>query len=377
MSPNKAVNKAIPFFIHSTFRNFMGNQVKPHGLEWGLDGDAHMTYVPACLADDHHWSSKNHNDNNKNKNLLLPDHHHLDAPESRRGIVEAYNRWAFAKELEFKTSQEILELTLHNDGKHIQVQWKETNDSPTYTSTAHDDMEEMLKNDPAVKQGGHAAEVWINGVYEGTLNGEMGLSPLLLAIKRATGPGTRMVYYRYEGLIRIEKYFRGMLRKHQVFEHIMDNLIALEDPEILDSKTLIGTATVGDWIMGGQLTSRLHVEELENGDVKFVRPLYNDDVSTADRHFGLFKGRDDDKIAMVKKELQRLRFLASLKHPFVPKKWEDSPTDQATEQHMGTVVLMDKVPNSMDDASVCSSVVFLEDTEESPSLSHASSTFSE
>jgi hypothetical protein len=350
--------KSIPFFIHSTFRNFVGKQVKPYGLEWGLDGDAHITYVPASLAD--------------SKSSLLPD---LNAPESRRGIVEAYNRWAFAKELGFRTSDDILELTVHNDRKHIQVEWKESGDLK-YTATAHDHMDELLQNDPAAK-GGEAAEVWVNGVYEGTLNGEMSVSLLLLAIKRATGPGTRMSYYRYEGLIRIEKYFRGMLRKHQVFEHIMDNLIALEDPEVLDSKTLIGTATVVDWIMGGQLTSRLHVEVLENGDLKFVRPLYNDDISTADRHFGLFKGRDDVKIAMIHKELERLRYLASLKHPFVPKKWGDPKADEETQQHKNDVILMDKVPDTMDDSSVSSSVVFLEDAEESPALSHASSTFSD
>jgi hypothetical protein len=359
--------KSIPlFFIHSTFRNFMGRQVKPHGLEWGLDGDARVTYVPASFAD-----------GKSDQHSLQVDY--LDAPENRRGIVEAYNRWAFAKELEFKSTDDILGLTVHKDGKHIQVEWKKDTgggDLP-YTATAHDLMEELLKNDPAAK-GGELAEVWVNGVYEGTLDGEMSLSPLLLAIRRATGPGTRMSYYRYEGLIRIEKYFRGMLRKHQVFEHIMDNLIALEDPEILDSKTLIGTATVADWIMGGQLTSRLHVEVMENGDVKFVRPLYNDDISTADRHFGLFKGRDDVKIAMVRKELDRLRYLASLQHPFESKKWgADSKADKETQQHKNDVILMDKVPDTMDDLSVSSSVVFLEDTEDSPALSHASSTFSD
>jgi len=306
--------------------------------------------------------------------MEMPD---LTASESRRGIVEAYNRWAFAKELEFKTIDDILEMTIHNDGKHIHVEWREEK-GLKYNSTAHDDMEELLKKDPSAKDG-PPAEVWVNGVFEGVLHGEMSLSPLLLAIKRATGPGTQMSYYRYDGLIRIEKYFRGMLRKHQVFEHIMDNFIALEDPEIWDSRTLIGTATVRDWIMGGELTSRLHVEELENGDVKFVRPLYNDDVSTADRHFRLFKGRDDVKIAMVKKELDRLRYLASLKHPFVAQKWGEGKGTSATpEKREGDdIFLIDRVPDATEESSVSSNVIFLDEPQESKALSHASSTFSD
>lgn len=325
---------AIPFFVHSTFRNFMGNQVKPYGLEWGLDGDSYMTFVPADLT------------NGK----TMPN---LDAPETRRGIVEAYNRWASSKELEFKTVDDVEDVILHNDGIHIQVEWRELHRPCRVTK--HDDMEALLKQDAATN-GGDPAEVWVNGVYEGLLNGEMSLFPLILAIKRANGPGTQLSFCRYEGLIRIEKYFRGMLRKNQVFEHVMDNLITLEDVEVLDSKTLIGTSTLNDWIMGGNLTSRLHVEELDNGDIKFVRPLYNDDIHTADRRFGLFKGRDDDKIALVQKELHRLRFLATLKHPFSCRKiTKQAQKEERTLNNFGTIIV-DRVPQEMD-ASVSTSVI--------------------
>lgn len=208
-------------------------------------------------------------------------------------------------------------------------------------------------------------EVWINGVYEG-LSKEDHLDHLFLAIDRATGPGTQLVYYRYADVIRIEKSFRGYLRKHQVFEHVLDNLITLEDPQILNGRALIGTATLPDWIMGGQLTSRLYVEKLANGDWKFVRPLYDDDLSTADRHFGLKKGRDDVKIAMITKEVERLRHLATLPHPFVAQPWgEEKKEASPTAMELEGMGLLKKALPTRDDSSVSSSVVFLEDESQS------------
>lgn len=343
---------AIPFFVHSTFRNFLGQQVKPYGLEWGVEGDSYMTFVPAGLVNGE----------------SMPN---LDAPETRRGIVEAYNRWASAKELDFKTVDDIVDLIVHSDGRHVQVEWLETN-RPCRV-TRNEDMDALLKQDPAAN-GGDPAEVWVNGVYAGLLDGEMSLFPLILAVKRATGPGTTLSHCRYEGLIRIEKYFRGMLRKHQVFEHVMDNLITLEDIEVLDSKTLIGTSTLADWIMGGHLTSRLHVEELENGDFKFIRPLYNDDVNTADRRFGLFQGRDDDKLTMVRKELDRLRFLATLKHPFNLTVTNHSQKEETTPNEVSTII-MDRIPQEMDTS--ISSSIFLDEADESLKSSHSRSTLSE
>lgn len=303
---------------------------------------------------------------------FVPAHHEstsldLESIPCRRGIVEAYNRWAFSKEQEFKSVNDIEAITLHNDGKHVHVEWKIPDFVPFQYSTP-DDMEAWIKEDPAAKSNDSPAQVWVNGAYEGTLNGEMSLFPILIAIKRGQRPGTRLCAKRYSsGLIRIEKYFRGMLRKDQIFEHVMDNLITLEDPEVIDSKTLIGTATLPDWIMGGSLTSRLHVQELETGDLSFTRPLYDDDTSTADRHFGLFKGRDDVKIAIVKKELERLRILASLKHPFAPRtdmKKESSTDINVTMDQPIAMFNLGNVPDAMDDPtdeelSTSSSLVFI------------------
>jgi hypothetical protein len=320
--------------------------------------------------------------------------------------VEAYNRWAYSKQLEFKTVDDINHVTVVQQNKkkkkkdagiHLLVEWKvpTSNSSEPFQYSTPKDMEGWIKNDPAAAQSYYQnppAEVWVNGVHEGTLNGEMSLSPILLAIKNAQqeGSGTTLCVKRYSssssssssrgGLIRIEKYFRGMLRnKHQVFEHILDNLIAMEDPEILDSKTLIGTATLPDWIMGGNLTSRLHIHELENGDVQFLRPLYLDDIGTADRRVVLSNHRDPVLVAIVKKEVERLRYLATLQHPFGRKEentkneeTHDVPDDVAPEQTTHVVVFdleeersmigmsdMDRQHTPQDDtsASSCTAVI--------------------
>ena len=38
----------------------------------------------------------------------------------------------------------------------------------------------------------------------------------------------------------MERYFRGRPYDEELFEHVMDNLYALEDPEIIDDRTVIG-----------------------------------------------------------------------------------------------------------------------------------------
>lgn len=326
--------KPVHFYIHSTFRTYDGKQAKPHGLEWGMDADSHLLFIPENIVCG---------------DSTMPD---LKSASTQRGIIEAYNRWAFAKELDFKCVNDIEKLTITEDEKHIEVAWK-PNPYVAYSVTQHDDMVELLKADQAAK-GGATAEVWVNGVYEGTLDGEMSLFPIIMAIKRVNGAGTRLAYKRAPGCIRIEKYFRGMIRRDQVFEHVMDNLIALEDPEIIDSKTLIGTATLPDWIMGGQLTSRLHVQETEEGNLKFVRPLYFDDIGTADRHFGLFKGRHDVKISMVQRELDRLRLLAAIPHPYETENPTQSETKHRAAKHsdFGIVGILPDITESSSSSSL-------------------------
>ena len=93
---------------------------------------------------------------------------------------------------------------------------------------------------------------------------------------------------------------------------------------MIDARTIIGTATLPDWIMGGKLTSRLWVQELDNGNILFPHPLRNDDIETSDRRYLLMKGRDDDKIQVVQNQQNKLRRLASLVHPFVKDENEQS-----------------------------------------------------
>ena len=94
--------------------------------------------------------------------------------------------------------------------------------------------------------------------------------------------------------------------------------MALEDPEILDETTLIGTSTLRDWVMGGYLASRLWVQD--RGDViEFQRPLRNDDLLTSDRRYLLSESDGEssrNKMSLARNELKRLRYLAALEHPF-------------------------------------------------------------
>ena len=147
-------------------------------------------------------------------------------------------------------------------------------------------------------------------------------------------PSKKVSYRRSDGLIRIERYFRGMIRDVEVFDHLLDNLYALEDVELLDDRTIIGTVTLPDWIMGGMLTSRLWVSELPNGNVLTQRPLQNDDLRTSDRRYELVKGEDDDRIALVKNELKRLRYLATLEHPVDHTAEEDGKGEEEKKGHV-------------------------------------------
>jgi len=378
----------VPFWIHSTFRH-RGRQVKPYGLEWGLDGDSIMTFVPATHLVDDPTTIVKQTATTITTTAVKEEEKDCDLESfsTRRGLVEAYNRWAYSKQLEFKTVDDIEEVTRHNktDGNHLTVELKtipSINVVPFQYNTPQNVEEwirEKLVGEPQTTSTTNKesiVEVWVNGVHAGNLNGEMSLSPILLAIKMAQhGPGTTWCVKRQwksteqggGGLIRIEKYFRGMLRQQQqLFEHIMDNLIAMEDPELLDSNTLIGTATLPDWIMGGNLTSRLHIEELENGDIKFVRPLYDDDIATADRRFVLSKRRNPDQAAMVQKELKRLRRIAAFRHPFIAKARvrEVDENEKQEESHQVSFDFGEKDGNDSpygrryrDDTSVSSSLV--------------------
>lgn len=280
------------FFVHSTFRDRFDQPLRPHGLEWGMPGDSHVTYVPAdfpsCIAKE-------------------------DSVEMRRSILEAHNLWCFAKDLPYKKVEDIESLTFA-DSQHVLVNWNQ-DINPTYPHVSKlQDVSELLQSDDLTD----TPEIWINGVFAQVLSDKAGLNRVLQLVSGS--PTEKLCYKRSPGLVQIDRYFSGYLRNRtQVFDHILDNLIALEDAEAIDGATIIGTATLPDWIMGGELTSRIWVrQEPSNGNILFLRPLRNDDLATSDRRFELEKGRDDDKIAVVMEHMKRLRYVASLEHPFLP-----------------------------------------------------------
>ena len=394
----------IVFSVHSTFRDELGNQVMPRGLQWGLSGKSHVLYVSLTSSlllqgDDDRNSKEAYNENDG-----ISNYKENDTKIIRQAVVEAHNRWAFAKQLPFKCEQDIVRVTQQGP-HHLQVDWADskTKKKPimrtslkdlTSTKTIQDLLEKestsfieaagVDENKDSNSKTKPGSQVWINGTFVSTLEGPETLPPILEALHSTQ---SRRLCYRkqedsaekgnnYGDVIRIERMFRGGLRNHDdVFEHIMDTLLAMEDPEIIDENTLIGTATLPDWIMGGRLTSRIWVQDniagtpisltqtqqahfVDGSDdyssdeeyssknkhsqrrqreryIAFERPLYQDDISTSDRAFELHPNTADDilKIALVKHELKRLRCIAQLKHPFVVQQQEEQELNTLNEKN--------------------------------------------
>jgi hypothetical protein len=187
----------------------------------------------------------------------------------QRGIVEAHNRWAYAREENFAKVQDIEKLTIvdgnsdnNDDSPHhsyVMVEWKSSLKNRLFQELGFGEgtttMAELIKKDPAAAaaNGAEPAEVWINGLFVGHLDGPASVPTFIAALAQVTS--RRLAYKRSnDGIIRIERYFGSYLRqKNEIFDHVLDNLIAMEDVEVLDNNTLIGTATLCDWIMGGKL----------------------------------------------------------------------------------------------------------------------------
>ena len=293
LTSSKRMMSSMPCTVHSTFRDEFGTQVKPHGLDWHVKGESHIAYTSTGTSDTKQLAQE------------------ADTPEGRQSIVEAHNRWCFAKDLPFRKAEEIEKVYLAETGTHVRVQWKEYTENGRERYTIQD-VEKIIAADKSAIGEAPPAPVWINGYLYGLLSPKT-LPEILEAIQNT--PSTRKTFTKINGIIRIERRFVGMIRGQDVFDHLLDNLYATEDPEIIDERTLIGTATLPDWIMGGKLTSRVWIRELENGNLLCLRPLYNDDINTKDRKYELVKGNDTEKIGLVKMELERLRHLATLPSP--------------------------------------------------------------
>ena len=363
------------FTVHSTFRDKRtGEKMLPSGLQWGLGGTSHVTYVQ--LSPDHGRTiplATNQDDDNTSLDAVL-------TPRMRHALVEAHNRWAFAKHWPFRHVSDIHRIRRVGPS-HVQVDWTELKQqrppvmrrSTLRDVTTTDMIVELLEKEVQVLQEQQqdkeegplpVVQVWINGTFVSLLEGPDSLPRILDELQATTSQ--RLSYKKQDSkngkvtMIRMERMFRGALRNSNVvLEHIMDNLLALEDIEILDDHTLIGTATLPDWIMGGQLTSRMWIQDtvggglavhtdddddddtaaaatrlsdgLNSGVVAFERPLYHDDISTSDRTFELRPDTAENvqKIAVVQHELARLRQLAQCTHPLV---LERTTTTQQPQQ---------------------------------------------
>lgn len=294
--------------MHSSFRDEYGKQVRPHGLEWHLDGKSYLSYAPVSEE-----AAK------LVKSTILQNPPNGN-PTIKNWIVAAHNKWSFARDWPMRQTRDILGVEWHSESHQFQVQWdpdlSQHHDAQRFTMA---EMDGLLKMDKSAQGEEAPAEVWMNGYFKGKLSPET-IDSMLHEL--ASLPSKKLVYRKSpSGMIRIERRFTGMIRGQEVFDHILDNLYALEDPQLFvdSSQTkIVGTATLPDWIMGGELTSRLWIhDELESTGttITFLRPLYDDNIKTSDRRYVLKKGKDDERIRVVQKELDRLRYLASLPSP--------------------------------------------------------------
>jgi hypothetical protein len=300
-----------PVTVHSTFRSASGHKVLPYGLQWHMSGDSHASYVP--------WNGEEAID-------------WVNDQTAHSWIVQAHNKWCFAKDRPFRKVEDIAKVSwvpFGGDGpQHLQVEWKplQHEKEEVYKQAK---IENLLEQDKSATGEEAPAEVWLNGHLEGMLQPET-LPEILAALEKIQS--RRLTYTKTRGIIRIERRFVGMIKGQDVFEHLMDNLYAMEDPQEIDELTLIGTATLPDWIMGGELTSRIWIREQENGNILCMRPLYDDRLDSSDRKYELKRGKDDSRIATVKEELERLRYLASLPSPFDEDKVVEEEKKELTER---------------------------------------------
>jgi hypothetical protein len=342
-----------PCWIHSTFRNpHDGHKIRPHGLQWSMEGQSHIRYVvPPAAEQIGKWKWGDH------------------SPPSHLSILQAYNRWNFAKDLSnsFRNLEDII--SVEKDGSHHwKVEWKIPSSSidtglPDTTVTGgtfveevirFENIERLLYDDAQLATDNNTSgnmQVWIQGkLCDQPLNTQTVDAIIqqvipFLACHQAHNHHRFLSYKRSPNRIRIERYYRGMLRNEtQVWDHIWDNLLALEDVEITSMSSVpgmveeeeknnvfIGTATLKDWVRGGYyLTSRLYVHD-KGDSIEFLRPLVNDDVLSSDRRYVLTTRKLDDngeirdedllertrhRMRLVRQELDRFRYLASIDHPY-------------------------------------------------------------
>ena len=178
----------VPFAVLSTYRHERtGEPLRPVGLQWNLPGESHITFVPLP------------------KTGALVD---TSLPAVRRGIIDAYNRWTFAREETFSCVEDIAAVSISDD-ERITVEWKESLQERLFHEESFgSNIAELLQKEPAAQQEGESsAEVWINGRFAGNLCGPESLPLILQALSTVT---SRRLAYKRSGdgkFILIERYF--------------------------------------------------------------------------------------------------------------------------------------------------------------------------
>jgi hypothetical protein len=210
-------------FVHLTFRDAQGRLVRLDGLQW----ECQEPPTRFVVKDDQ-----------------------INLDNLRGDIVQAYNRWGFAKDLPFRTEQDVGSLSRHGQ-HHVQVEWKDAEKGSIEKVIKQEDIEKLLRSDTAAKAKGPPADAWVNGVFVGTLNNGPTPPSTTATVDKImdaipTEPANKVRYKRSEGRIRIERYYWGALRRPHAWDHVWDCLVALEDPEPLDGSTFSATATLRD-----------------------------------------------------------------------------------------------------------------------------------
>ena len=326
------------FLVLSTFRDAKNRQVLPHGLQWNMVGRSQIVYIPS-------QGPMNPIDTS---NLAV-----------RQALVDAHNLWCFAKSnarggaMVFATTNDIQSVTQLSNGA-VRVQWRELSED-LESVDLRPDIQKAVRSSAHSLDPGTCMDIYLNGRRHSRLVGpvsdaavqavldaasQLRSMKICVRLRKANAPissssGRKSEGLKYEGgvddvssagtarshmgvgILRIERYFRGMVRGEEVFEHVVDNLLAFEDVKMLDDDTIIGTATLPDWIMGGVLTSRLWLRD--DGDtVLALRPLYDDDVTReggVDRRFQLKQGNSEEanrRIATIRSILEDARRLAAM-----------------------------------------------------------------
>jgi hypothetical protein len=162
------------FSVHSTFRGMYGEQALPNGLEWNVAGESFVAYVPWPTAPKHNIDKEE--DSNEKRIFIYPTGPTIqDTPAIRQAILEAHNRWCFAKDLCFRSVDEMEQLLLPNidtggsiqssELVHYYVKWRKHPMSPNLIFSRLQQATDVIQTDPSAVGDQPSAQVWINGMY--------------------------------------------------------------------------------------------------------------------------------------------------------------------------------------------------------------------